>query len=759
VTISITALVSWAIVAIWVSNEGITPWILIGLGSVGIVLGFNLPENKRSLLALLSSVLILAGVSIQIQTELTKPASVLELTNQNVTADVVVELLNPARVIYENFSGDSVFGVAVKLISLEGKTAYGRGFLIHEGETFARGDKVQLRGAFSEPGRNLRDSFLIKSVGEIILIEAASGRNDFFNKLRSDFSNQLWGITPDAKVLVSGLAIGEISDLSQELEEKMRVVSLTHLVAVSGSNCAIVVGLVYLIASRLRFGRVGRTLISLTALLLYVLLVGPDPSVLRASVMTASVILMLALGRRTFAVNALAFAVIVLVVADPWLAVEFGFGLSVLATAGILILAPAMAEKFSSRMPKLFALALAVTISAQILCLPLLMQLQPGLASYSVIANLLAGPMVAPVTILGMLGVIATLFAPWLVGPISYLASLGSFWIESVALFFADLPVAYFPWVTGIPAAVVSVFLILASVAYFRAKEVAVRQLGTGVLVVIITGTLTVPAFGSALPKAWPPSSWNIVACDVGQGDAVVLRSGSAIALIDVGPEDVAIDKCLIDLSIRRIDLLVLTHFDFDHVGAIAGALKRRKVETALISGFPDQRPATKQALDLLKASGTRVIVAETGQTGKLGEFAWDVLAPSKTASEAKDSNDASVVMSFRSSSLEVLLLGDLGEPGQLRIIEQAKKLHGSSQVPLVLKVSHHGSNDQSEQFHRELPITLALISVGESNGYGHPGARMLELVQDSVVLRTDMLGSIAISGSKEKLSWSSFRG
>jgi competence protein ComEC len=610
---------------------------------------------------------------------------------------------------------------------------------------------------FEPAGKNARDAFLIKPVSEIEIVAGPPATQGVLNDLRANYVKALAGVTPDAKTLVAGLAIGEISALSEDLEQQMRIVSLTHLVAVSGSNCAIVVGMVYLIAVGLRFGRTGRTVISLAGLVLYVLLIGPDPSVLRAGVMAASVIVMVALGRRTWALNALAIATLILLISDPWLAVEFGFGLSVLATAGILLLAPAMAEKFSIRMPMPLALGLSVTLAAQLFCLPLLMQLQPGLPTYSVVANLLAGPMVAPVTVLGMIALLLTPVAAPLVAMVSWIASLGTWVIELVAIFFSGLPVAYFPWATGWPATILSILLIVAVAAWLRGATVLMQQLGVGALVVVVVGTFSIPAAAEILPKSWPLKNWSVVACDVGQGDALVIQSLGRTAVIDVGSDDALIDDCLSELRLSRVDLLVLTHFDFDHVGGIKGAISSRTVSTAIVSGFPDDRPATKEALDLLAQQKVRVITAEPKISGTLGEFSWRVLAPTKSASEAKDSNDASVVMVFSGQNFDLLLLGDLGETGQQRISKSANQILRTSSKPLILKVSHHGSNDQSAALHELLRPELAVISVGEGNGYGHPGTELLDLLarSGSQVLRTDTYGSIAIAADGDALSWS----
>lgn len=755
-TLGIAALGVWAVIAAFTALDFLPVWIPLVSGAIIFAIGMAANEGRRALAALLGAALLLGGLSLWIQTEVTKPVWLVKAAAAETKVMMELEILNRPKVIFQNFDRTPVYGVSVSLKSINEEPASGRGYLIFDEQELARGVRVKVEGQLEPAGRNSRDAFLIKPSSVMETISDPTTTQGFLNDLRANYVASIAGVTPDAKTLVAGLAIGEIAELSEELEEKMRIVSLTHLVAVSGSNCAIVVGMVYLVAVGLRFGRTGRTVISLTALLLYVLLIGPDPSVLRAGVMAASVILMIALGRRTWALNALALATLVLLIADPWLAVEFGFGLSVLATAGILLLAPAIAERLGKRMPMPLALGLSVTISAQLFCLPLLMQLQPGLATYSVIANLLAGPMVAPVTVLGMIALLVTPIAPWLAGLISFLASLGTWIIEMIAIIFADLPVAYFPWATGLPATILSILLILAVGAWLRAGPVPLRQIGVGAVVVIAVTTISVPAASEILPKSWPIKQWQVVACDVGQGDALVIQSRGRTALIDVGADEDLIDECLSSLSIRRIDLLVLTHFDFDHVGGLAGAINGREVTTAIISGFPDDRPATAISLEQLNEAGVSVVIANPSISGVLGDYSWKILGPSKEATEAKDSNDASVVMVFLGLELDLLLLGDLGESGQQRIASSAKKILIPSTKPLILKVSHHGSNDQSAELHESLRPELSLISVGSTNGYGHPGKQLLDLLarSGSEVLRTDLSGSIAVSVEGESLSW-----
>jgi competence protein ComEC len=241
---------------------------------------------------------------------------------------------------------------------------------------------------------------------------------------------------------------------------------------------------------------------------------------------------------------------------------------------------------------------------------------------------------------------------------------------------------------------------------------------------------------------------WQVLNCDVGQGDALLLRDGGEVALIDVGREDAPIDNCLDDLGIRHIDLLVLTHFDADHVGGIAGALEGRSVGLALLSGFNDDRPLVTLVADALSVSARWVEIGHSGVTGSLGSASWRVLAPSFAANEAEDSNDASVVVLFEMAGFNILTLGDLGERGQLRLVRNTWPiLFELRQKPLILKVAHHGSKDQSNELHELVQPDVALISVGEDNDYGHPSRNVLAMLAEAkaLTLRTDLLGPISI--------------
>jgi competence protein ComEC len=241
-----------------------------------------------------------------------------------------------------------------------------------------------------------------------------------------------------------------------------------------------------------------------------------------------------------------------------------------------------------------------------------------------------------------------------------------------------------------------------------------------------------------------------MVSCDVGQGDATVIRSRGLIAVVDVGREPKPIDSCLRQLGISQVDLLVLTHFDLDHVAGLAGLLGHRTVKLAMLTSFVDNRPGADAARRALDDRRVPIVEAETGLQGRLGSFRWQVLSPHLGAPEAEDSNDGSITMLWRTPKVDIITLADLGQKGQMRLLSESTTWMDAqlASVPLVMKVSHHGSADQSPGLIQALSPSLATVSVGRGNTYGHPTKRTLDLLgsMNCWVARTDEHGSIAIA-------------
>jgi len=272
----------------------------------------------------------------------------------------------------------------------------------------------------------------------------------------------------DARGLVPGMVLGDTSRVPPDLALAMRDAGLLHLTAVSGGHFAIVLLAVVGLATAVRAPRGVRAVTAGLATGALVLLVHPQPSVVRAAVMGAIGVLGMLLGRRSRAVPALAAAVVVLLIVDPWLARSIGFALSVGATGAIVLLAPAWARAWGRVLPRWIAVALAVPAAAQTACAPLVVLIDPAVPVYAVPANLLVAPAVAPATLLGLAAALTAGWAPGVAELLAKAAGAATWWISAVARVGADLPGARLDWPGGPRGSLALVAAAVLAVATWR---------------------------------------------------------------------------------------------------------------------------------------------------------------------------------------------------------------------------------------------------------------------------------------------------
>jgi competence protein ComEC len=563
------------------------------------------------------------------------------------------------------------------------------------------------------------------------------------NELRARFSAAASALAGDGGDLLPGLAIGDTSAVSDELDAALKAGSLSHLTAVSGANCAVVIALVMLLGGSLRLRRGLRIALSLAILLGFVVLVTPEPSVLRSAVMASVVLLSSGAGRPGAGVPALSLVVIVLLVTDPWLSRNYGFALSVLATAGLLTLAGPLARALGRWMPGGLAALIAIPLAAQIACQPVLVLLSPTLPLYGVPANLLAAPAAPVATVIGLA---ACLLLPWLPGVAGSLlgaAWLPSAWIAAVARTTADLPGSRLPWLgglLGVAATAALTLLVLALVLRRRGTRRARWPAAAIALLLAVFGTYSGSLIGGGIGRAAAfPADWQIAACDIGQGDAVVVRDLDRYALVDVGPDPKPLAACLRTLGITQINLLVLTHYDMDHIGGVEAVIGR--VDTALV-GIPENAQ-DERLHERLAEGGAVVRESARGDRGTLGRLRWEILWPVHGSPVMQVGNPGSVTIEFDGRGIRSLFLGDLGEQAQ----DAMRRVAAPGPVDVV-KVAHHGSADQSPRLYAALGASVGIISVGADNGYGHPTRRLLDILASvgTEAVRTDLQGLAVIA-------------
>jgi competence protein ComEC len=589
----------------------------------------------------------------------------------------------------------------------------------------------------------------IKLLEAPVLIESAPRYQMLASQLRAGLHESLRLSPESAKGLVPGLALGDSSALQPELAEQMKAAGLTHLIAVSGTNVTLLIVVVLAVLRKFRVNRNWQYLITVFALLAFVVLVRPQPSVLRATVMGLVALAATYSKSNRSPVPALSVAIIALVAMDPWLAVSYGFALSVAATAGLILWVNRIQTFLDRTVPKRVPLwiiqTLTVTIAAQFSVFPILVALGSPISLSSIPANMLAVPLAGPAMVLGLLAALVTPFSQPLGTLIAWLAGCFAQLIAMVAQFCAAIEWLRIPWPSGklgIALALISISGVIQIGILWRQLSKAQQSQAVSTLMTALVFLWLNPTFDL---RQWPVPNWVMVSCDVGQGDATVIRVGrNEAVVVDVGGDSKAIDSCLKDLGIKRIPVLLLTHFHADHVGGLEGAIGNREIGQIRVSPLNDPPNTTKFVQGVLTRLNMNATVMTYPERFVVNGVSFTCIWPSELImGQGSDANNASVALAVEVDGVSILLAGDIEPPAQEKIASDLPAIDFD-----VIKVAHHGSRYQSSDFASWANAEVAFISVGKDNDYGHPAPETISLYEltGSQVFRTDLRGDLAIT-------------
>lgn len=552
------------------------------------------------------------------------------------------------------------------------------------------GQRVRVVGTIREaPGRVRGDPVAGRvRVDEIEVIGTGGGPFFVIGNAARERVRSVLDTGVRAEALVAGFLIGDTSGLDARDLDDLRRSGLTHFVAVSGSNVALFLAAWWVVTAFVGVGPRRRFLLGVVGLAIFVVVTRWEASVLRAAFMAATVLGAAATGIAVDMWIAIGVAVGTLLLLSGHLALDVGFQLSVVATIGIL----AGSGMFAGRRPRLFWATLGAACAAQIAVIPVLLVHFGTVPLMSPIANLLSAPLVTGATVSGAIAVVVG----W--GPAVAVSSA----LASGVLAIADIA-ARWPQLgpIGVAAAIGTAALLRSK----RTRPVAVAAAAAFAI--------------SILLPVGPPDVPTAIFLDVGQGDATLLRDPTGrVALIDGGSDPMVLVEALRRHHIGRIDLLVASHGDVDHVGGFDGVFDDRSVGRVWVPDHPDPGPEMERFIDAATAAGAPIDRVRPGIAYGLGAIAIEALGPTRRYAAR---NDGSIVL-WVEAGQTLLLSGDIGAVAQGEL---------SPMQPDILLVPHHGSSSSDPAWLAATVGSIALISVGP-NTYGHPAPEILTVLGES---------------------------
>ena len=550
----------------------------------------------------------------------------------------------------------------------------------------------------------------------------------------------------DVSAFAKALLLGDSTDIGYELNTAFKIAGIRHIIAVSGLHVSILFAAVYILAGKRRFLT---ALIGIPLIMMFAAVAGFQPSVTRACIMQCVMMLSLVWKREYDPATALSFAALVMMVVNPLVLTSVSFQLSVSSMAGIFLFSAPISgwlldEKrlgrwkgrgLKRRLARWFSTGVAVSLSAGVFTTPLVALYFRTVSLISTLTNLLTLWVISFIFYGIILVCLLGLF--WSAGAV-FLASVVAYPIRFVlgaTTLLAKIPLAavytYSEWIIYW---LIFVYVLFAVFAIAKKKR-------PGVFVCLTILSLCAAMFASWLP--WGKDGVQVTVLDVGQGQSILLQSEGKTFLVDCGGDydDTAADiaaETLLSRGIRRIDGLILTHYDTDHAGGAPLLLSRIDADCLILPDFPDEAGIRDAIVHNREDKAVEVL---SPVTLSYGGVKMTVIPPES----AKTDNESSLCVLFQTENCGILITGDLDAKGERRLLN-------SYILPDVdlLVAGHHGSkNATTEELLSAVKPETVIISVGENNHYGHPAEETLQRLQEAgcAVYRTDLDGTIIYWG------------
>ena len=632
---------------------------------------------------------------------------------------------------------------------------------------------------------------------EIIATNKINVASNIVNYVQNNIKENMFNILDEEQsALCVGILIGDREKISDITEDNFKKSNLTHMLAVSGSHITYIIVALTTILSKTN--RKFSLIITIFFLLFFTVLTGFTASVLRASIMGIITLLASILHRKSDTINNLGISSIIILIYNPYLLVDAGFLLSYAGTIGIILfykkisngisiivnkINPNLLNKEQNNNSKIFFVksiiekiilyvisSLSVTLSANIVIIPIMAYMFSTISFTFWISNILAGPVMEVVTIFGFIVYFISIIFPILAQFLGIALNLLLTVLLKIAEISSKIPGASIYIKTPSIYMCVIYYLIIYILfnmqaikqiirkkAIFRLYAIKAKKQRKNILVIAILFTILVNSIIYVTDK-----NIKIYFVDVGQGDCTLIQtSGRKNVLIDGGGSEFGsfdVGKStllpyLLDRGITKIDYMMISHFDSDHIGGLFYIMENLRVDNIIISKQGESSENLKKFIEILQSNirgsknKTNIILVKKGDNIKIDNSSYfEILFPEEELINDNILNNNSIVAKFVSNNFKMLFTGDIEEIAENRLCELYKSTNKLQAD--IIKVAHHGSKTSSTLNFLELvKPKIALIGVGENNNFGHPNDAVLKRIKDlgAHIYRTDQMGEISI--------------
>lgn len=615
-----------------------------------------------------------------------------------------------------------------------------------------KGKLDEIRG-FANPGSfDMVEAARIRDIGGRMVVRASAvnclGGEKPLSAYLAELNEKLKEkirhfMSPSDSAILSGMTFGGYDGIDEDKVQDFSTTGMVHILSVSGSHVALLVGFVLLLGRVFRLGRKVGTFLAALLITIYGVVCGFSPPVLRSVLMGFALLLGLNIERAADRGAVLFFSAVVMLIYKPLWILDIGFRLSFISTAGLIYLLPLLQPHLHKYLPRFVSDAVAVCLAAQLAVLPFLVYYFHYISLCSLLANFVALPMIETALLLTLGGVAFS----FVFQPLGALLLIGASLLLGPAVrtlaFLSTLP-----WGTvtigATPVFMAGIYYLLLWLAggFFPFADMGFGKRKTGIAI-CICALLLQQAYSFLAPKPF-----RVYFLDVGQGDAaLVVTPERRTILIDTGGLGGSLDTgrrivvpALRYFGFSHLDVLLLSHGHHDHAGGAAGLASIIPIDTVLL---PREEPEgdVLALLRELQNKKTQVRYIKTGDQFFLKKCIIDIISAQKEMITGSG-NETSALVRVGYDGSTVLFTGDITAEGELDALPRLGHCD-------VLKVSHHGSASSSaEEFLRKISPESAVISVGAGNRFGHPRTEVLQRLRrmEAKIYRTDEMGAIQIT-------------